>query len=165
LRGSLKGWIWRWNNHDVTGDVPLIAALTADLSRSRSNDLLNSENEKQYGNHGQNRLRITINHDLFLHRRCGTAKTKRNPHDTYRSSALGVQSCHKHGRSCERFVSMPRPIYQARCRWRCFRQGIECCDTKCAKLQQSGLDAATRLRVNHAASDLSDEQRHRQKSH
>jgi hypothetical protein len=35
----------------------------------------------------------------------------------------------------------------------------------CAKLQQSGLDAATRLRVSHAASDLSDEQRHRQKSH
>jgi hypothetical protein len=34
----------------------------------------------------------------------------------------------------------------------------------CAKLQQSGLDAATRLRVNHAASDLGDEQRHRQKS-
>jgi hypothetical protein len=35
----------------------------------------------------------------------------------------------------------------------------------CEKLQQSGLDAATLLRVNHAASDLSDEQRHRQKSH
>src|SRR5215467_5244846 len=35
----------------------------------------------------------------------------------------------------------------------------------CAKLQQSGLDAATRLRVDHAASVLSDEQRHRQKLH
>jgi hypothetical protein len=35
----------------------------------------------------------------------------------------------------------------------------------CEKLQQSGLDAATLLRVNHAASELSDEQRHRQKSH
>jgi len=35
----------------------------------------------------------------------------------------------------------------------------------CEKLQQSGLDAATLLRVNHAASDLSDEQRHRQKTH
>ena len=35
----------------------------------------------------------------------------------------------------------------------------------CAKIQQSGLDAATRLRVDHAASVLSDEQRHRQKSH
>jgi hypothetical protein len=32
----------------------------------------------------------------------------------------------------------------------------------CAKLQQLGLDAATRRRVDHAASDLSDEQRHRQ---
>jgi hypothetical protein len=35
----------------------------------------------------------------------------------------------------------------------------------CAKLQQSGLEAAARLRVDHAASVLSDEQRHRQKSH
>jgi hypothetical protein len=35
----------------------------------------------------------------------------------------------------------------------------------CAQLQQSGLDSATRLRVDHAASDLSDEQQHRQASH
>jgi hypothetical protein len=35
----------------------------------------------------------------------------------------------------------------------------------CARLQQSGLDAGTRLRVDHAASTLSDEQQHRQASH
>jgi hypothetical protein len=35
----------------------------------------------------------------------------------------------------------------------------------CAHLQQSGLDAGTRLRVDHAASTLSDEQQHRQASH
>jgi hypothetical protein len=35
----------------------------------------------------------------------------------------------------------------------------------CAHLQQSGLDSATRLRVDHAASTLSDEQQHRQASH
>jgi hypothetical protein len=35
----------------------------------------------------------------------------------------------------------------------------------CAELQRSGLDAATRLRVDHAASSLSDEQWNRQKSH
>ena len=31
----------------------------------------------------------------------------------------------------------------------------------CADLQQSGLDAGTRLRVDHAASTLRDEQQHR----
>src|SRR5262249_47663119 len=66
-------------------------------------------------------------------------KTKRNLHDTYRSSALRVRSGHKHGCSCERFVSMPRPIYQARCRWRCFRQGIECCDTSMCEAATVGL--------------------------
>ena len=35
----------------------------------------------------------------------------------------------------------------------------------CAHLQQSGLDAGTRLRVDHAASTLSDEQQRRQASH
>jgi hypothetical protein len=36
----------------------------------------------------------------------------------------------------------------------------------CAHLrQQSGLDAGTRLRVDHAASTLGDEQQHRQASH
>ena len=34
----------------------------------------------------------------------------------------------------------------------------------CARLQQSGLDAGTRLRVDHAASTLSDEQQRRQAS-
>ena len=34
----------------------------------------------------------------------------------------------------------------------------------CAHLQQSGLDAGTRLRVDHAASTLSDEQQRRQAS-
>ena len=71
---------------------------------------------------------ITV-HDLFSTDVAARQKTKRNLHDTYRSSALRVRSGHKHGRSRERFVSMPRPIYKARCRWRCFRQGIECCDT------------------------------------
>jgi hypothetical protein len=35
----------------------------------------------------------------------------------------------------------------------------------CAHLQQSGLDAGTRIRVDHAASTLSDEQQRRQASH
>ena len=35
----------------------------------------------------------------------------------------------------------------------------------CAQLQQSNLDSATRLRVDHAASTLTDEQQHRQASH
>ena len=35
----------------------------------------------------------------------------------------------------------------------------------CAQLRQSGLDAGTRLRVDHAASTLADEQEHRQASH
>jgi len=35
----------------------------------------------------------------------------------------------------------------------------------CAHLQQSGLDAGTRLRVDHAASTLSDEQQRRKASH
>ena len=35
----------------------------------------------------------------------------------------------------------------------------------CAQLRQSGLDAGTRLRVDHAASTLGDEQEHRQASH
>ena len=35
----------------------------------------------------------------------------------------------------------------------------------CAHLQQSGLDAGTRLRVDHAVSTLSDEQQRRQASH
>jgi hypothetical protein len=35
----------------------------------------------------------------------------------------------------------------------------------CAQLQQSGLDEKTRIRVDHAASTLSDEQQRRQASH
>ena len=35
----------------------------------------------------------------------------------------------------------------------------------CAHLQQSGLDAKTRVRVDHAASILNDEQQRRQASH
>lgn len=35
----------------------------------------------------------------------------------------------------------------------------------CAHLQQSGLDAGTRLRIDHAASTLSDEQQRREASH
>ena len=35
----------------------------------------------------------------------------------------------------------------------------------CAQLQQSNLDSATRLRVDHAASTLTDERQHRQASH
>ena len=35
----------------------------------------------------------------------------------------------------------------------------------CAQLQQSNLDAATRIRVDHAASNLSDELQHRQATH
>ncbi len=35
----------------------------------------------------------------------------------------------------------------------------------CAHLQQSGLDEKTRIRVDHAASTLSDEQQRRQASH
>jgi hypothetical protein len=35
----------------------------------------------------------------------------------------------------------------------------------CAHLQQSGLEAGSRLRVDHAASTLSDEQQHRKASH
>jgi hypothetical protein len=35
----------------------------------------------------------------------------------------------------------------------------------CAQLQQSNLDSATRIRVDHAASILSAEQQHRQASH
>jgi hypothetical protein len=35
----------------------------------------------------------------------------------------------------------------------------------CAQLQQSNLDSATRIRVEHAASILSDEQQHREASH
>jgi hypothetical protein len=35
----------------------------------------------------------------------------------------------------------------------------------CAQLQQSNLDHATRIKVDHATSNLSDEQQHRQASH
>jgi hypothetical protein len=52
------------DNLDVTGDVLLEATLTADLSRSRFVDLLNSENDKRCSNHRQKRLRIKIKHDL-----------------------------------------------------------------------------------------------------
>jgi hypothetical protein len=40
--------------------------LAADLSRSWLNDLLNGKNEKRGSNHGQNRLRMVIDHDPFL---------------------------------------------------------------------------------------------------
>jgi hypothetical protein len=143
----------------------LAAALTADLSRSRSNDLLNSENEKQCGNHGQNRLRITINHDLSS--TDVAARQKRNEISMTRIAlALLVSGLAINMAAAASDLSQCLdPSTKLDAGGDVSDKELSAAIQACAKLQQSGLDAATRLRVNHAASDLSDEQRHRQKSH
>jgi len=41
-----KRYGFSWDNRDVTRDIPCVAALTADLSGSRFNGLLNRKNKK-----------------------------------------------------------------------------------------------------------------------